>query len=82
MLVEMIRAYNARGKTILLTTHNMEEADMLCDRVAVVDHGKVIALGTPQKLKLLRVHVLSVGRTGAVPDPRARGIDQSSRLRE
>jgi ABC-2 type transport system ATP-binding protein len=47
----MIRDYNVRGKTILLTTHNMEEADGLCHRVAIVDHGKVIALGTPQELK-------------------------------
>lgn len=51
LLTEMMRAYNARGKTILLTTHNMEEADGLCHRVAIVDHGKVIALGTPQELK-------------------------------
>src|SRR6266849_8345188 len=45
LLSEMIRGYNARGKTILLTTHNMEEADSLCHRVAIVDHGKVIAVG-------------------------------------
>jgi ABC-2 type transport system ATP-binding protein len=51
LLAEMIRAYNGRGKTILLTTHNMEEADALCERVAIVDHGRVIALGTPQELK-------------------------------
>ena len=51
LLSEMIRAYNARGKTILLTTHNMEEADSLCQRLAIVDHGKVIALGTPRELK-------------------------------
>jgi ABC-2 type transport system ATP-binding protein len=51
LLSEMIRGYNARGKTILLTTHNMEEADGLCQRVAIVDHGKLIALGTPQELK-------------------------------
>src|SRR5664279_5196272 len=51
LLSEMIRGYNARGKTILLTTHNMEEADSLCQRVAIVDHGKVIAVGTPKELK-------------------------------
>src|SRR5262245_2031331 len=51
LLSGMIRDYNARGKTILLTTHNMEEADNLCHRVAIVDHGKLIALGTPQELK-------------------------------
>jgi len=51
LLIEMIREYNSRGKTILLTTHNMEEADALCHRLAIVDHGKVIALGTPGELK-------------------------------
>src|SRR2546422_7832192 len=51
LLSGMIREYNARGKTILLTTHNMEEADSLCRRVAIVDHGKIIALGSPQDLK-------------------------------
>ena len=51
LLWDIIREYHARGKTILLTTHNMEEADALCRRVAIVDHGKIIALGTPQELK-------------------------------
>jgi ABC-2 type transport system ATP-binding protein len=51
LLWEMVKEYNARGKTILLTTHNMEEADSLCHRLAIVDHGKIIALGTPQELK-------------------------------
>src|SRR4029077_14022402 len=51
LLSEMVLDYNARGKTILLTTHNMEEADSLCHRVAIVDHGKLIALGTPPELK-------------------------------
>ena len=51
LLSEMIREYNAAGKTILLTTHNMEEADGLCHRLAIVDHGKVIASGTPLELK-------------------------------
>ncbi|MDH6109471.1 ABC-2 type transport system ATP-binding protein [Kitasatospora sp. MAP12-15] len=41
----------ADGQTILLTTHNMEEADQLCDRVAILDHGRVLALDTPAALK-------------------------------
>jgi len=51
LLWEIIREYNQEGKTVLLTTHNMDEADALCQRLAIIDHGKVIALGTPQELK-------------------------------
>ena len=39
------------GLTILLTTHYMEEADTLCERIAIIDHGKVLALGAPAELK-------------------------------
>jgi len=42
---------NEQKITIFLTTHYMEEADALCDRIAIIDHGKIIALGTPQELK-------------------------------
>jgi ABC-2 type transport system ATP-binding protein len=42
---------NTRNLTMLLTTHYMEEADKLCDRIAIVDHGKLVALGTPTELK-------------------------------
>src|SRR6202162_3302307 len=51
LLWEIIREYHAAGKTVLLTTHNMEEADEPCQRLAVVDYGHVIAVGTPQELK-------------------------------
>ena len=51
LLWEIVREYNQSGKTILLTTHNMEEADTLCKRLAIIDHGRVIALGTPEELK-------------------------------
>jgi len=49
-LWEILRAIREKGKTILLTTHYMDEAERLCDRVAIVDHGQVIALGTPREL--------------------------------
>ena len=49
-LWELISRFQAEGKTIVLTTHYMEEAERLCDRVAIVDHGKVIAMGTPREL--------------------------------
>src|SRR5207249_8566412 len=47
---EIVEGLKARGRTVLLTTHYMEEAERLCDRVAILDHGKVIALGTPREL--------------------------------
>ena len=50
-LRERVRDLRRQGRTILLTTHYMEEADQLCDRVAIVDHGKVVALDTPSALK-------------------------------
>jgi ABC-2 type transport system ATP-binding protein len=50
-LWDVLRELNAEGQTILLTTHYMEEADQLCNRVAIMDHGKILALGTPAQLK-------------------------------
>ncbi|MGQ0803151.1 MAG: ATP-binding cassette domain-containing protein [Actinomycetota bacterium] len=48
---EVIGELHAAGQTILLTTHYMEEADQLCDRVAIMDHGRILALDTPAALK-------------------------------
>src|SRR5512145_589943 len=49
-LWELVRSFKARGRTVLLTTHYMDEAERLCDRIAVIDHGRVIAEGTPVEL--------------------------------
>jgi len=49
-LWDVVLGFRSRGRTVLLTTHYMDEAERLCDRVAIVDKGKVIALGTPQEL--------------------------------
>jgi ABC-2 type transport system ATP-binding protein len=49
-LWDIIRAYRAGGRTVMLTTHYMDEAQRLCDRVAVVDHGQIIAQGSPAEL--------------------------------
>ena len=50
-LWEILRDLNDQGQTILLTTHYMEEADQLCARVAIMDHGRILALDTPDALK-------------------------------
>ena len=64
----MLERFRAGGGTVLLTTHYMDEAERLCDRVAIVDHGKVIALGTPQAL------IASLGAPdGRHPPRHARG---------
>jgi ABC-2 type transport system ATP-binding protein len=50
-LRDRVRDLRSQGRTVLLTTHYMEEADQLCDRVAIVDHGRIVALDTPAALK-------------------------------
>src|SRR5436305_10567441 len=52
-LWERIHEMNARGLTILLTTHDMDEADKLCHRIAIMDHGKILVNDTPAELKKL-----------------------------
>jgi ABC-2 type transport system ATP-binding protein len=47
---DLVKSIKARGKTIVLTTHYMEEAYYLCDRIAIMDHGRIIAEGSPQQL--------------------------------
>jgi ABC-2 type transport system ATP-binding protein len=47
---ELVRSLNATGMTIVMTTHNMEEAEYLCNRIAIMDHGKIIAEGSPHDL--------------------------------
>jgi ABC-2 type transport system ATP-binding protein len=75
----LIEGFKSAGRGILLTTHYMEEAERLCDRVAIVDHGRVIALGTPRELiaALRAEHVLefAVADDAAVDAAPLRGIE-------
>ncbi|HEY1378219.1 MAG TPA: ABC transporter ATP-binding protein [Gemmataceae bacterium] len=70
-LWDIIRGLRSRGRTVLLTTHYMDEAERLCDRVAVVDHGRVIALGTPPELiaRLGGEHVIDFTLDSAAGEP-------------
>jgi ABC-2 type transport system ATP-binding protein len=49
-LWDVVQTFKAKGRTVLLTTHSMDEAERLCDRIAIIDHGKRIAQGTPAEL--------------------------------
>ncbi len=78
-LWDLIEGFKSDGRSILLTTHYMDEAERLCDRVAIVDHGRTIALGTPRELiaQLRAEHVLEFALAGhqAVEEASLRGID-------
>jgi len=50
-LWEVLGALHDEGTTVILTTHYMEEADQLCDRLAIIDHGEILIMGTPEQLK-------------------------------
>ncbi len=68
-LWERIEAIREKGHAVLLTTHSMEEAEAVCDRIAIIDHGKVIAVNTPQSLIDLHrndPNVISASRKGKV----------------
>jgi ABC-2 type transport system ATP-binding protein len=84
-LWDILRDLRADGRTILLTTHYMDEAEKLCDRVAIVDHGKVIALGTPAEL-IARIggeHFIEFRVEGAttVPDDDLRQLPEIVKVR-
>jgi ABC-2 type transport system ATP-binding protein len=66
---ELVRGIRARGKTVFMTTHLMEEAERLCDRVAIIEHGRIIDVDTPQALVDRHVPDRSVVLTTG--DPRA-----------
>ena len=80
---DLIDSIKAEGKTILLTTHYMDEAYVLCDEIAIMDHGKIIAQGTPKKLLeenfndvILQIPEEALGNIDELPYPihRHKGI--------
>ena len=85
-LWDLLRELHGEGQTILLTTHYMEEADQLCDRVAIMDHGKILALDTPAALKQsvgadTVVTVKTAGDTGRLAELLSQDVDGVTRTR-
>jgi ABC-2 type transport system ATP-binding protein len=85
-LWDLLGELHRAGQTILLTTHYMEEADRLCERVAIMDHGKILALDTPAALKQsigadTVVTVKATGDTDRLAEALARDVDGVTRTR-
>ena len=85
-LWDLLGGLNAEGQTIMLTTHYMEEADKLCDRVAIMDHGKILALDTSTELKRsvgadTIVNVKTSGDPGAFGSVLERELEGVTRVR-
>jgi ABC-2 type transport system ATP-binding protein len=89
-LWDLIEDVKRQGRTVVLTTHYMEEAERLCDRVAIVDHGRIIALGTPGQLivELGAQHVIEFqvgmtegGKDGLIGDAELLALDGALGLR-
>ncbi len=84
-LWDLLGELHRAGQTILLTTHYMEEADQLCDRVAIMDHGRILALDTPAALKqsigadtVVTIEAPATCQAGGVARRRRRGRDQDA----
>ena len=81
-LWELLEGLNAEGQTIMLTTHYMEEADKLCDRVAIMDHGKILALDTPADLKRsVGADTIVTVKAAGDADAAGRGLPEPARGR-
>jgi len=80
-LWDLIERFKKDGRTILLTTHYMDEAEQLCERVAIMDHGKVIARGTPREL-IASIGIEHVVEFSSSPDVRLEPIAAISGVRD
>jgi ABC-2 type transport system ATP-binding protein len=89
LLREKIIQYNGRGKTVFLSTHNMEEANQLCHRIAIINHGRIAAIDTPENLRAQSMELQYLEVTfSKPPDPRelenpgvARVVPAGNRMR-
>jgi ABC-2 type transport system ATP-binding protein len=89
LLREKIIQYNGRGKTVFLSTHNMEEANQLCHRIAIINHGRIAAIDTPENLRAQSMELQYLEATfSKPPDPRelenpgvARVVPAGNRMR-
>jgi ABC-2 type transport system ATP-binding protein len=79
---DLVREVRGQGKTVLLTTHFMEEAERLCDRVAILDHGRIVALDTPQALirGLGAEERVSFSLDGSLPEAFEKALFESARV--
>lgn len=77
MILSLLRDLNAKGTTIFLTTHNMEEANRLCHRVGIIRAGKMVAIDAPEKLKTAidRVHTIEVSFDREIPGDALAGLE-------
>lgn len=81
---EIVENLKQRGRTVLLTTHYMEEAERLCDRVGIIDRGKLLALGSPRELiaSLGAEHVVEIALDREIEEDALRGVPGVEALRK
>jgi ABC-2 type transport system ATP-binding protein len=77
-----VRGIRERGKTVFMTTHLMEEAERLCDRVAIIEHGRVIDIGSPEELvgRHCPERTVVLDTVDAVAEERLRAIRQVEKV--
>jgi len=85
LIKDMIRGFNKNGTTVFLTTHNMEEANQLCDRIAIINHGKIAAIDSPERLRMrssgLQLIEISFNKAVSVEDlSKVEGVNETKKI--